>query len=419
MPVAFLTTVVLARRLPPDDVGTYSVLITFATVGTLFSQLGWPSATIYRIRRAGTPLAVAAGAGFWGMSALSALAVGVCLLFEDAITGRFLHGAPSEIFRLALPMLPAMIFGTWLVGVCRALERFDLNNLYRVLTIGGIFGAMGVVLLGLDGSLRQVVASVTAVHCVSSLLLGAIVFSKTGLRLAPPIAEFGASLRYGIKTYAQAIATRLHEQIDIFLLAALLAAPDEVAFFAIAVGIVNRIKMIPNSVAAAFFPHASGLPAEEASAFTATATRNAAVWVVIMTGGLALVAPVLIPLIFGQEYGASVPPLLILLPAMMFMTMATILTRFFMAFDRQGITVSVQSISAAGNVLLNLLLIPRFGIQGAALASFCSYLFAAVVMALVFRHQTGVGLVTLLVPKRSDVDFYRKRIAGLRARLST
>jgi len=351
------------------------------------------------------------------MASTSIVAMAVCLAFEDPISRRFLDGAPVEIFRLSLLIVPAMVFGRWLVGLCRAIERFDLNNWYRISVVAGTLAAIVVALVVLGGRLEQAVAGLVAANILSTFWLAGVVLRKTGVSARPSGRELRASLRYGSKTHVQAVATQVHEQVDIFMLAALLSAQEEVAFYAVAVGVVNRLKVIPDAVASAFFPRASSLERDAAADLTALASRHAALWVGAMTVGLAVIAPFVVPWIFGSAYAASVLPLLVLLPAMMCMTMATLLSRFFMAFDRQRVTIVVQGVATIANIGLNFVLIPRLGTLGAALASLASYAFAAGAMAWAFRGETHAGIVQLLVVRREDLVFYRKRLAGMRRRL--
>jgi O-antigen/teichoic acid export membrane protein len=416
-PIGLLTTVLLTRTLSPADFGTYSVLISFTTITTLLSQLGWPSATIYRTRRLGVPAATAATAGLVGMAATSTIAVGLCLQLDDWIAARFLHSAPVVLIRYVLPIVPALVFARWFIGLARALERFDLENAYRFAVVSGTLAVLSFVLLVRQGGLAEALLGAAAVNGIASAGLGVAVLAQTGIALELRLGELVASVRYGMKTYAQTIATQLHEQIDIFMLAALAIAREEIAYYAVAVGIVNRLKIVPDAIATALFPRAASLDHAEAADVASRATRHAALWVALTTIAIAVVAPVVVPFIFGEPYLATVPPLFVLLPAMMGMTLATILSRFFMAFDRQTITVAIQATATAANVVLNFVLIPRFGTMGAASASLVSYMFTATCMTWAFRRQTGLPLRALIVLGGEDVATYRARLTGLRARL--
>ena len=48
-------------------------------------------------------------------------------------------------------------------------------------------------------------------------------------------------------------------------------------------------------------------------------------------------------------------------------------------------------VAAAATVVLDILLIPRFGINGAAVASSCAYTVALLMSLSVYRRSTGTG----------------------------
>jgi O-antigen/teichoic acid export membrane protein len=123
----------------------------------------------------------------------------------------------------------------------------------------------------------------------------------------------------------------------------------------------------------------------------------------------------MIPLLFGAQYRASIPAFLILLPGMVFYMVYRVVARFFVATDRQQANIASELTSLATNVGLNLWLIPKYGILGAALASLVSYTLSATFILTAFRIATGIGVRRMLVVDRADLELYRKRLATLRA----
>jgi Na+-driven multidrug efflux pump len=70
-----------------------------------------------------------------------------------------------------------------------------------------------------------------------------------------------------------------------------------------------------------------------------------------------------------------------------------------------------QAFSVLLNILLNLWLIPRYGILGAAWASLVSYSCEAVLITSVFVSGSGRTLRQLFVPQRADFESYRRRLS--------
>jgi Na+-driven multidrug efflux pump len=73
-------------------------------------------------------------------------------------------------------------------------------------------------------------------------------------------------------------------------------------------------------------------------------------------------------------------------------------------------------IALAGNLGLNLLLIPSRGIAGAAMATTLSYTVAAVLLLVFFLRESGLGLSEVLVLRRSDIASWRRALVEFRER---
>jgi Na+-driven multidrug efflux pump len=69
-------------------------------------------------------------------------------------------------------------------------------------------------------------------------------------------------------------------------------------------------------------------------------------------------------------------------------------------------------------VLLDLALIPRFGIEGAAAASSIIYTIGSAVALAIFCRESGNSIWKSLVVQPEDLRFYGRLISGAYARLA-
>ncbi len=88
----------------------------------------------------------------------------------------------------------------------------------------------------------------------------------------------------------------------------------------------------------------------------------------IAVGG-AMLAPGLLTLVFGAQFGESVRPLQILMWSIVVAWVRNVVQMGLVARDQQALVLRATLWSAAANVALNLLLIPAFGMIGAATAT--------------------------------------------------
>ena len=111
----------------------------------------------------------------------------------------------------------------------------------------------------------------------------------------------------------------------------------------------------------------------------------------IFLGGIIL-APQLIHFIYGAQYQGSVLALQILMGALLIMYLNTTFSKTLIAANLQKIIFKITFAGAILNVILNLILIPRYSLYGAAAATLITYF--AIFLAYVFsvRRKTNLSL---------------------------
>lgn len=417
IPLGLASSIVLTRFLTVADRGIFFVAAAIASVAVLLSSMGWPVASIYRIRRVHTEPARVATAGLIAIAGVSTLAVPVYVAIEPLLTRHFLHGAPPLVFFLAVAAVPFHLLSLVFQGIARAIDRFDLQNAFRFLQRLGSLVAVSVVLVVAGGGVVGALAAVLAIEVVFAFALVRFVVRLTGLARGIDFAQMRDNLSFGLKSQAQGVAGQVHEKVDLFMIAYFLADPDQVAYYGVAASTVTLLKMIPDSIGVALLPQIAGYEQERAAAFTARVSRHSLLWVVAFVAVLGLSGPFLIPLVYGKPYAPSVAPFLLLLPGMGLLTIYRILARYFTALGRQRINVVTQIASTTVNILLNLWLIPRYGILGAASASLASYGLEAVLIVGAFRRDSGQRIRDALLFRSEDLAFYRRRLDPVLARI--
>jgi O-antigen/teichoic acid export membrane protein len=105
-------------------------------------------------------------------------------------------------------------------------------------------------------------------------------------------------------------------------------------------------------------------------------------------------------------------PLVLLLPGIVAFAPVKVLAAYLAGAGLPRLFFRVSTSSLVVTVVLDLLLIPRLGIAGAALASSASYTTAAAVMLWIFRSTTGVPLRDVLLPTREDIRLGVHAITG-------
>jgi len=407
-PLGLATSIVLARLLPVHDRGLYAVATELAAFAVVIGQAGWAPTAIYRLRRENAPPDAVATAALTVWLVISAALVGTCLAGRDVLFDRMFPADEPLVLYLALAIVPFQLLGLLFTGLARGLNLFSLHNLYQLL-----FALLSVVIIGLAllvGDQRTVVAlsALLLVHAIVALGLLVLVLRHTGLRLRFPSLEIRASASFGLKTYLQSVLLNVHQRADIFILVYLLDDPAPVALYAVAVGLVNRARIIPNSIATTMFPTAADIVGPELGRFVARVLRHSTFWMVLTVVSLALIGPILVPLLFGSNYADSVAPFMALLPGVASLAAYMVIARYFTARNLHQVNLGIQTVAVALNITLNFVLIPRYGIVGAGLSSLASYGLQGLLGLIFFVWSTGESWRACLVLDGSDLRAYRE-----------
>jgi len=415
--VNLMVGVLVARWLPPAERGVLALVMLLPLTLAYFADFGVSQAIIYLLGRKKYSVRAVLG-----NSLVLALVLGggvalVLWLMSDWLLATFLKAVPRPYYLLSVGLLPLLLMDTYLLSILRGQHRFTPFNFRRLLTplllFAGVVALVGFAGWGMLGAVTAFVASV-----LISLLIAVGIVSRHasfGLRFDRHLA--GETLGFGAKSYLQNLVGHLHYRIDVYLLA-LALPPEQVAFYAVATSVAEVVFHIPNSVGTVLFPRLSVETEARMHTLTAEVARHTMLVTSLASLGILATGWWLIPHFYGAAYSAAVVPLLVLTPGVLAMAVYKVLTRNFTSRKRQETSIFAAGVALVLNVGLNLYLVPRLGVVGAALASLLSYSASALVLLLVFQRETGIPIRLVLVVQRSDLGRYRLLWERLRGRLA-
>lgn len=158
---------------------------------------------------------------------------------------------------------------------------------------------------------------------------------------------------------------------DIIMLGWLRSA-EEVGYYSAAQKPIQLLYVLPALLASSIFPVLARLtksnPQEARFLLSKYVKLVIALSVPIAIIGLLFAGPI-ISLLFGTEYAPAVMSFRILILTILVVYPSSILGNAIFAYDHQKSFVGFVAVSAIGNVVFNLALIPPFGIEGAAIST--------------------------------------------------
>lgn len=413
----FVAVLMLARGLGPSGRGTIAFITVAALVAARFASLGIGEATaVFAARRPearGALLTNAVTFLLAGAAVAAAVVCGALIVLGDSAPAGI--GGP-ELAVLAFATLVSAVGegGYFFLLGCHRLRQVALITataswLYPLLLLG-LWSTVGLTVL------RAAIAWTVAEAVRTLAYLGK---SARGVRLArldPGLLV--EAVRFGTRAWVGSLARFLNFRTDQILMG-FLASEAALGIYAVAVNASEVLLYLPAATATALLPVAaraeSGLRAEQAL----RAFRSAAVVTALAALLGAVFGPVLLPLVFGAEFEASVTPFLWLLPGALGFVAIAVFSNALVAGSSPGLSSVGPLVSLLLGIGLDLALIPRFGANGAAAAASAAFIAGGCAALVAFHRRSPFPWRLLVRPRRSDLTVFRALAAPLRAARSS
>jgi O-antigen/teichoic acid export membrane protein len=376
------TGVMLARALDPSGRGEVTATLVIAQFLGWLVSIGARQAIAYRV--AGDPTATRRVLGTW-MTILPLLAIVGAAAAELLLPVLFAAQTEESIHIARLFVLSTgLICWTEIMnGILLAHERYTTWNLVRFLQ-----------------PLILLVAYIVMWSTDSFTVGGALVFNAISIGIVPalslalalrwygigrPSLEIArTTISYGLRSHLGTLSGLINTRLDLLIMPAILAA-GSIGLYAVSTNVASVVFTITGTLNYLVLPAAvrrgdRGPQTILLSAFGALLVGGALALVLLV------VAPFLIPAVYGSDFQGAVSPLLLLLPGAVLFAPATILIAGLGSLNRPGLG-SIPPIGAAIITVVGLaLFLRRGGPNAAAIVSSCSYAATFIGALLLFRR---------------------------------
>jgi O-antigen/teichoic acid export membrane protein len=215
---------------------------------------------------------------------------------------------------------------------------------------------------------------------------------------------------YGLRSYGVDVLATLSQQIDQVLVVGLLSA-SAMGVYAIALSASRVLQLLHQAVVTVIFPNASGLAQERVVPVVARAARVSTVIATLFSAILAAALPFLIPLFYGRGYAGAIGVAQVLTLEALIGGLVYVLAQAFMASNRPGLVTAFQGLGFCVAVPCMLVLMPHFGLMGAAVALLISTCARLAFLLASFRMILHVPMPQL-IPTADDLVSFRRALAA-------
>ncbi len=413
----FVIAVVVTRATGPHGQGVFTLVVVIAFLAPLVTGLGLTVAAVYHLGRGIYP-AVAI------FSTTLTFAIASAALSMLAVTIGYLllrHTYFRDVSDAGFGFLLAMILASHLLSSCAALvlgtgrpiHYAALNAIPAIVAIVVMAVLWGATLLTVDRALMSwAIGNWIAAAAAVGLA------SRVGrIRLGIHRPALNALLGFGLQSYLANVASFLNYRLDSLIINALLNVVN-LGYYSIAVAMSEAIWYLANAVSTVMFPHVSSMDRKQADRLIASVCRNTLLATFIGCVAMLLLGRWLVILIFTDRMLPAVQALWLLLPGTLMLGLGKVASSYFIGIGKPIYGAYVAPMNLVLTVGLDLLLIPRYGINGAAVASSIVYTLGSVIALALLRKESKQGIWEILVVQPSDFRRYAEAIAGAYGRLA-
>ncbi|MBW6513153.1 MAG: polysaccharide biosynthesis C-terminal domain-containing protein [Candidatus Syntrophosphaera sp.] len=398
------TSIIVARVLGPTGQGYIAyIILVFMLIGD-FGHFGLNNSTMYFKKRSAYDPNHLFNVNVTALGLIFLVISALVLLLRS--TGIALTGYNYLYVFGGLVFVASDLFFTslhsWYVGDERILE----SNRY-IITVFLVKSAL-ILILWLAGFLTPLTFFGAT---VLGMLLNALYLARhTGQKYTPAIDTrlLKAEFSYGGVLWLGAIFSFLYFRADQFMIKGMLGISD-LGVYSIAVVLAELLFLVPVSINSALLGKLYNIDKPSLARGIMARTLKLTLYVSVALALVGIPLCLLIPAVYGQAYSGAVLSTMILLAGAVFASVAKVAMQYFFTLGRPKVHLYSSLATLAVNVTLNFILIPRYGITGAAIASAISYLGYGLFYIAMFRFREGFSFRDMFQLTSEDLQALWKK----------
>jgi O-antigen/teichoic acid export membrane protein len=381
--------VIVARWLGAEGVGALAVINVAVATLVQLGSFGLPSSNTYFIAKDEARFRAAAiNSLIFGLLVGGILAIGLSVL--ASVRAGWFGFIPPQLVRIASISIPFQLITLIGLNILLAVGRVRDFNL---LDLAGqsfvlINGLLALIVLN-RGLKTLVTLNTVAAFLISVVIAVLLLISSRSLAQSQWRADLALLRRmitYGLKFHISILAGAIIIRADL-LVVSHFRGTAEAGVYSVASQFALLLMLLPGVIATLLFPRVTA--EQDARGETTCQVTRSATLIMFVCCLAAVPLSFLLPLVYGAAFADATKLLLILLPGVYLMGLESVLVQHFNALGLPRAIPIYWLVTLILNLVLVFSLVPRFGAQGAAIASTISYAAIFVLVTLHFHTSTG------------------------------
>lgn len=401
--VSIITTVVTSRGLGPQGKGVLSVSNNLISISLILLGFGVAASNVYFIGKNKKDMEAILGANII-VAMFSAVVLVLLFILNLKFNLDFIFkGLNIRIIIIIFLTIPLMNLKTSLINVLLGLQNIGRYNKINIIDTVVTFCILVIFVFTFKSAFWVIVGNLISVITVLLILLY-VLFYKNKLKLTFNKVLLKDMLKYGIKAQIGNAVQFLNYRLDIFIINFLLPI-GQVGIYSNAVALSETMWKVSGTVSTIVLPMTTNSKDKKHMAlFINKVTRITFFIVVLSSIVLVLISKPLILILLGKDFSGSINALILLIPGISIFSVCNILSSYMAGVGQIEKNIIASSVSCIATIILDIVLIPKVGINGASIATSISYIMATLITIIFYNRLTASKISDILLIKRDDLS---------------
>ncbi|MDF1672245.1 MAG: polysaccharide biosynthesis C-terminal domain-containing protein [Vicingaceae bacterium] len=206
---------------------------------------------------------------------------------------------------------------------------------------------------------------------------------------------------YILPVFVSLIINFLNYRFDIWLVS-YFKGNEQLGLYVLAVNFAQFILLYSKIIGGVMMPYLSEDNDVQRVKYFTIYSRINFLSVILMVLVLAFIGDYLLVLLYGNEFALSAEPFAILLLGMIFTAMSQLFSIMLFSKGKNNVALIANTVGLVATVILDLVLIPQYGILGAAWATSLSYMALFIVLLINLLVKEKIKVLDLFILKKTD-----------------
>ena len=398
----FLLSIILGRFLGAAPFGLFTMAVTIYAIASLVGAIGIPTAIVkyvaeYKENKEKLNNFVSCCVA---NSLIFGVVTGLILfILSNTLANFFEMPELTDLIKITSFLIPFLVVNNTLLGLLNGLREMKAYS-FRTVIRSVLLLFFAILLIYLGFGVKGAVLAVVLAEAGTLFFLLFITRHIFCFAIRDYVETTKEVMKFGSQLFLAQAVWMANTNADKLMVGYFLLEKD-VGIYAIALAFANGLLIIPGAIGTITYPaiteYNSKGPYEAIETLINKCIKYCLVLLSIFGITIIFFSKDIISLLLKPEFLPATSPIAILILGMIFFGSLGSVGYAFTAVGRPDIALKITTVDMAVGVSLNLLLIPIYGISGAAIATTSSLLTGVILFVIMLKKKMNIGLHNIII----------------------